>query len=199
MLYPRVTKINGKETLIGDNCLVSPREHLAGKRIINVFGTIGMELDSVNLLLALDSQSHEPIKFIISSPGGSVDAAFLLYDVIQLVESPIITIGTWCCSAAVMLLAAGNKRYLLPHSKTMIHLIRSQFEGDAKDFEIAKKEMDAYQTQMSEIYQRCGVKKTKKQLSMDMDREFWMNPKEAIDYGLADEIVTKETVQGWLK
>jgi len=201
MIYPRKTTINGKEVLVDDSCLVTPREHLGSKRIINVLGSVHMELDSTNLMLAMDSQSHDPIKLIISSPGGEMDAAFLIYDILKLVESPIITLGTFCCSAAVMILAAGTKgmRYLLPHSKIMLHLPSSRFEGDTHDIEIAKKEMIGYRDKMIELYRECGVNKTRKQILLDIDREFWMNPKEAIDYGLCDAILTKEEMQAWLK
>jgi ATP-dependent Clp protease protease subunit len=189
------------EVLVPDDCLVTPREHLASKRIINVVGELGMELESSNLLLSMDSQNQAPIILLISSPGGLVDAAFLIYDIMKLVQSPVYTVGTYCCSAAVMLLAAGTpgRRYLLPHSKIMIHLPQTRFSGDPKDMNIAQKEMESYQNSMIKIYQDCGVKKTRKQILRDIDREYWMTAQEAIDYGLADEVVSKEEVQRWLK
>src|SRR3989304_8729841 len=105
-MYPRKDKVNGKEVLVSNEHLVNPIEHMAKYRVINVTGSIRMELDSVNLMLAMDSQSHEPIKLIISSPGGSLDAAFLIYDVLKRLESPVMTLGTFTASAAVLILIA---------------------------------------------------------------------------------------------
>lgn len=201
MLYERKAKVGTKEVLVPNDCLVDPIEHMAKYRIINVHGAVRMELESINLMLAMDTQSHKPIKLIISSPGGSLDAAFLIYDVLKRLESPIMTLGTFTASAAVLILLAGTKgsRFLMPHSKTMIHLPSTQFSGDTEDIKIAQKEMESYRDRMIEIYQECGVKKSKKQILKDINREFWMNPKEAISYGLADQVMTKGDMQDWLK
>jgi ATP-dependent Clp protease, protease subunit len=197
MLYPRHDK-TGK--LVDEGQMVGCKEHLSSKhRVLNMYGEIGSEIDSINLLLALDSISHDPIKIIINSSGGLLDYAFLFYDTIKLIESPVITLATWCCSAAVMVMAVGSKRYVMPHSKIMIHLPSTRFQGDAKDLEIAKAEMDKYKNQLVDILIECGAKKTKDDILKDIDREYWMGAQETIDYGLADAIVDKETIQGWLK
>jgi ATP-dependent Clp protease, protease subunit len=197
MIHPR-TLPNGK--LVSCAQMVSPREHLAGQhRLINVFGELGWELDSTNLMLAFDSMAEAPIKLLISSPGGSLDAAFQLVDTYKLLRSPVYTLGTWVCSAAVLLLASGSKRYLMPHSKTMLHLPSAKMSGDAKDLAIQGQQFTKYKEQMVKILQDCGVKKSQDEILADIDREFWMNPQEAIDYGLADAIMDKDTMQEWLK
>ena len=196
MLYPRKdgTKLVSEEMMVGS------REHLSHKyRILNFSGAIGWELETINLLLALDTLSNEPIKIIISSPGGSLDTTFLIYDTFKLLRSPVYTIGTYCCSAAALLLAAGTKRYMTPHAKVMLHLPFNQLVGDTRDIEIGHREMQSYQKKLIDLLRDCGAKKSPDELLKDIDREFWMSPEETIKYGLCDEILTREQLQGWLK
>lgn len=197
MLYPRVAIVNGQEVLVQEDECVGFREHLTHKhRTLILSGQLTGETDSHNLLLALDTLSQEPIKIIITSGGGELDSAFLLYDTMRLIQSPVITIGRFCASAAVMLLAAGSKRYLFPHARTMIHLPSGILEGNAAELEIQHQLMLGYKDTMVAILQECGVKKTKEEILKDMDRDFWMTPHEAIEYGLADEILTPQI---WVK
>jgi len=204
MLYPRETK-SGQ--LVTDEQMVCYREHLTQQyRVLFLSGIIGKscgvcgqgELEGQNLLLALDSLSHKPIKLIITSPGGDVDSAFLFYDTIKLIKSPVITIGRYCASAAAMLLAAGQKRYVLPHAKVMLHLVSGSMVGDAREWEIQHKQLQGYMNKMVDILLECGVKRTRAEVMRDIDRDFWLEPEEAIEYGLADAILDKKTLGGWL-
>jgi ATP-dependent Clp protease protease subunit len=196
MFYPRETK-DGK--LVSDDAVVGYREHLANKhRIIYYGGIISDETDSCNLLIAFDSLGHDPIKIIINSPGGILDSAFMLYDTIRMVQSPVYTLGRCCASAAVMILAAGKKRYLMPHSRVMIHLPSGTMSGDAKDWQIQQQEMETYKQQILDIYRECGVKKSKEEIIEDIDRDFWMNPQQTIDYGLCDSIMMPDDLHSWL-
>lgn len=207
MLYPRKDKFTGK--LVDDSQMVGYKEHLTQKhRVLFIQGTIGVrcgvcgasEYESHNLLMALDSLSHDPIKLFITSPGGDLDSTFMFYDTMKLIQSPIITVGRFCASAASLLLAAGTKRYLFPHAKVMLHLPSAEFPfSDAKDMAIRMREMTLYQDKILDILISGGVKKSKEEILHDIDRAFWMSPKEAIAYGLADEILTKEQLGEWLK
>ena len=204
MLYPRIVKLNGREVLVDDGQCVGYKEHMLQEhRILFFSGQIGGEMDSHNLLMALDSLSNDPIKLIITSPGGDLDSAFLFYDTMRLVKSPIITIGRYCASAAAMFLAAGSKRYLYTHAKVMLHLPSNYFAKDTaipvQDLEIIHRESKKYKERMIEVILECGVKKSREQLLIDIDREFWLDAKEAIEYGLADEILTPEVWQSWVK
>ncbi len=195
MIHPRITKLNGKEVLVNDDQMVGYKEHMTqNHRILFFSGVITGEMDAHNLLLALDSLSHEPIKLLITSPGGDLDSTFLFYDTMKLVQSSVITIGRYCASAAAMLLAAGNKRYLSPHAKVMLHLPSNYFAKDTaiqmQDMEIIHKQSLQYKEKMVDILRECGAKKSHKEILADIDRDFWMEPQEAIDYGLADEILT---------
>lgn len=205
MLYPRKTEDGN---LVSEDQMVSYREHLTQKhRVLFFSGRIGErcpacgtgETDSHNLLLALDSLSHDPIKLIITSPGGDLDAAFLFYDTIRLIKSPVETLGRYCASAAAMLLAAGSTRYLMPHAKVMLHLPAGQYGGDTRDIDIWHAEITKYKDKMVDILIECGAKKSPRELLTDMDRDFWLEPKEAISYGLADKVMEREDLERWLK
>ena len=197
MLYPRLTE-DGRP--IAEEEMVGVREHLAAQhRILFLSGAIRQEDQFPDFLLAFDSLSHEPIKLIITSPGGDLDVAFLLYDTIKLIKSPVWTFGRYCASAAVLILAAGEKRFLSPHAKVMLHLPSAQAYGDARDLAIQHREMEKYKNEMVDILIACGVKKEPDDILRDIDRDFWLEPEEAIAYGLADKIVTQGDIEEWLK
>lgn len=78
----------------------------------------------------------------------------------------------------------------------MLHLPAGQMGGDAKDWDIQHQQMIQYKNKIVDILIECKVKKTKEEILMDMDRDFWLNPDEAIAYGLADEIMTPAIWEG---
>ncbi len=198
MLYPR-TLADGT-ILVNEEQMVGVREHLSNRsRILFLTGPLTGEMEAQNTLLAFDSLSHEPIRLVITSPGGDLDSTFLFYDTIRLIKSPVLTLGRYCASAAVLLLAAGKKRYLMPHAKVMLHLPSGQIAGDARDWDIQHKEMNKYKERMVDILKDCGAKKSRDEILADVDRDFWLEPEEAIEYGLADEIMTPKVLDRWLK
>ena len=200
MLYPRTIKLNERDILVEENQCVGYKEHMTqNHRILFLSGAITGEMDSQNLLLALDSLSNDPIRIVITSPGGDLDSTFLFYDTMRMIKSPIETVGRYCASAAAMLLAAGSKRYLFPHAKVMLHLPAGQMGGDAKDWDIQHKQMESYRDKVVGILIECGAKKSREEILSDIDRDYWLEPTAAISYGLADEIMTKEVWQSWVK
>ena len=193
MLYPRIGRVGERDVLVNENQMVSYKEHMTQQyRVLYLDGVISGDPSPRHLLGALDSLSHNPIKIFITSPGGDLDSTFLLYDVMKRVQSPIITIGDYCASAAAIILAAGSKRYLSPHSKVMLHLPAGQMGGDARDWDIQHKQMEKYRNRVVDILIECGAKKSHNEILNDIDRDYWMEPGEAIIYGLADEIITQE-------
>ena len=200
MLYPRIARVGERVVLVDDTQMCGYKEHMTQEhRILFLSGIISSEMDSQNLLLALDSLSHDPIKIVITSPGGDLDTTFLFIDTMRLIQSPIITIGRYCVSAACLILASGKERYLYPHAKTMLHLATGQMGGDYKDFAIQHKLMTNYQNKIVDILTEAGVKKSRDEILTDIDRDFWLNPQEAIDYGLADKVLNSETWGEWIK
>lgn len=208
MLYPRISEINGKEVLVNQDEMVGWREHLTQEhRILFLTGQIGYrclqcgtaEVDSLNLLMGLDDLGQKPIRLVITSHGGDLDTTFLFYDTMRFMQTPVETLGRYCASAAALLLAAGSKRYLNPHAKVMLHRPWGRQEGDARDLEIQGQEMKKYQSKFIDALIECGVAKTHDEILADIDRNLWLEPKEAIEYGLADAIMTPEIWEEWIK
>lgn len=131
-----------------------------------------------------------PIEFYINSPGGSVAAGLAIYDVMQLISSPVNT--TCLASAASMgavLLAGGTgKRSCLKHSRVMIHQVSSGFHGTAADINIQVAETNKLYDQLLDILS-LHTKQDKKKLKKDCDRDFWMSADEALSYGVIDQII----------
>jgi len=197
VLYPRQLE-NG--LLVSDDQMVGYREYMTqNHRILFLSGVITGETESQNLLLALDSISHDPIKLVITSPGGDLDSTFLFYDTMKMIKSPVETVGRYCASAAAIILAAGCKRYLFPHAKVMLHLPAGQMGGDAKDWDIQHKQMEKYRSTVVDILHDCGAKKSSVEILSDIDRDYWMEPEEAIEYGLADSIMDYKSWNKWIK
>ena len=200
MLYPRTINLNDLDVLVDDSQMVSYKEHMTQEyRTLYLDGVITGDSSPRQLMGALDTLSHNPIKLFITSPGGDLDTTFLFYDVMQRIQSPIITIGDYCASAAAILLAAGSRRYLSPHAKVMLHLPAGQMGGDARDWDIQHKQMEKYRKAVVDILRECGVKKSSEEILTDIDRDYWMSAEEAIDYGLADEIMSKEVWQNMVE
>jgi len=199
-MYPRIAILYEHEKLVNDNQCVGYKEHMADRhRMLFLSGAIVGDMENHNLIMALDSICHDPIKVVITSAGGDLDATFLFIDTMKLIQSPVITIGRYCASAACLILASGKERYLFPHARTMLHLATGQMGGDYKDFAIQHKLMESYQNKIVDILTEAGVKKTRDEILKDIDRDFWLDPQETIDYGLADNVLDRETWLGWVE
>jgi len=203
MLYPRVARVGEHDMLVEDSQMTGYKEHMAQEhRILYIDGVITGDSSPRQLLGAMDTPrlnpNHEPIKLFITSPGGDLDITFLFYDVMKRIKSPVITIGDYCASAAAIILAAGSKRYLSPHAKVMLHLPAGQMGGDARDWDIQHRQMEKYRNKIIDILIECGAKKSKEEILNDIDRDYWMEPEEVIEYGLADEILTSKIWEEWV-
>lgn len=145
-------------------------------------------------LLFLDNQSQDkPIHFYINSPGGSVYDAFAIYDTMRFVKSPVHTYGIGMqASAAAFLLSSGEKgkRFLLPHATVMIHQPSSGTRGKVTDMEIDLKEGLRLKKLLNEILAK-NTGQTLKRVTADAERDYWMDAKEAVKYGVADEVIEK--------
>ncbi len=133
------------------------------------------------------------IKLYINSPGGSVYDGMAIYDTMQYITPDVQTIGIGLqASMGAFLLSSGakGKRFMLPHSKVMIHQPSSGTRGKVTDMEIDLKEGIAVKEMLSEIMAKNTGQKLDK-VKDDMERDYWMTPKEAKEYGLIDEVITK--------
>lgn len=137
--------------------------------------------------------SKKDIKLYINSPGGSVYDGLAIYDTIQFITPDVQTIGIGLqASMGAFLLSSGTKgkRYALPSSRIMIHQPSSGTQGKVSDQEIALKESLYLKQQLNEILAKNTSQKLSK-IKKDVDRDFWMSAKEAVDYGIVDQVITK--------
>ena len=146
-------------------------------------------------LLFLESEDPEKeINLYINSPGGSITSGLAIYDTMQFVGCDISTIciGQAASMAAVLLSAgAKGKRFALPHSRLLLHQPLGNLGGQATDIDIAAKEIIFLKAQLIEILaQHTGQSET--QLRQDTDRDFFLRPDRAVEYGLVDSIVTRK-------
>jgi ATP-dependent Clp protease protease subunit len=146
-------------------------------------------------LLYLESEDdNKDIYLYINSPGGSVTAGMAIYDTMQFVKPDITTIVMGqACSMGSLLAQAGaaGKRKILPNARHMIHQPSGGARGQATDMEIQVKEILAMKKSLTEIYVKHNSKgRNFSQLKEDMERDFFMSAQEAVDYGLADEVIT---------
>jgi ATP-dependent Clp protease protease subunit len=148
-------------------------------------------------MLFLESEDPDKdIQIYINSPGGSVTAGLAIYDTMQFVKNDIVTycIGQ-AASMGAMLLAAGTKgkRFALPNARIMIHQPSGGAQGAASDIEITFKEIQRLKDMLHEILAKHTEQPLKK-LIKDMDRDYFMSPQEAMEYGLVDKVLTERPV-----
>ena len=164
-------------------------------RIIMLEGPIGEHTASVlcaQLLFLESHDSNKDITLYINSPGGLVTAGMAIYDTMQYVSTDIQTIVVGqACSMGSLLASAGTKgkRLMLPHSRHMIHQPLGGASGQATDVEIRANELLRWKDELTKIYEKTTGQPLQK-LKDDMERDKFMTPTEAVEYGLADKIVS---------
>ncbi len=152
--------------------------------------------DLTEKLLYLEAQDPgKEITFYLNSPGGSVTAGMAVYDTMQLITSPITVIVTGMAASMGSILLCGARkghRLLYPHARVLIHqpLITGRFTGPATDINIQAQEMEKIRQELNEILAQASGQPIER-INRDTDRDFYLNAKEAIEYGLADRIVEK--------
>lgn len=146
-------------------------------------------------LLFLESvDAKKDVLMYINSPGGSVYAGLGMYDTMQYVRPDVATICTsLAASMGAVLLAGGaaGKRSALPHARVMIHQPSGGAQGQSRDMEITVKEIIKLRRELYEIL-ASHTGKTLEQIEADSDRDYWMKAEEAKEYGLIDEVLTRD-------
>ena len=146
-------------------------------------------------MLFLESQDKtKDIKLYINSPGGSVTAGLAIYDTMQLITPDVSTICVGlAASMASVLLSAGakGKRFVLPNSEVMIHQVMGGAQGQASDIEISARHILKTKERLNKILATHTGQKVEK-VTKDSDRDYFMSAEEAVEYGLADEIIKKK-------
>ncbi len=147
-------------------------------------------------LLYLESTGPgKEITFYMNTPGGSITAGMAVFDTMKLISSPvtIVVTGMAASMGSILLCAAAKgRRFIYPHGRVLIHqpLISGRFIGPATDINIQAQEMEKLRSELNQILADASGQPIDK-ISKDSDRDFYLNAKEAVAYGLADKIVDK--------
>lgn len=149
----------------------------------------------VERLLALSSQSSDPILLVLSSPGGHVESGDMIHDMIKFVPAPVKILGTgWVASAGALIYSAAQKknRYALPNTRFLLHEPRGGVGGQASDVEIQAREIIKMRERLNMIFAEATGQSLDK-IKSDTNRDFWMPAKEAKAYGLVGKIVSSQS------
>jgi ATP-dependent Clp protease protease subunit len=171
---------------------------LLKERIIFLVGPVN---DSVSTLITaqlLFLESENPkkeISFYINSPGGLVTSGLGIYDTMQYIKPPVSTLCIGQASSmGSFLLAAGEKgkRFSLPNSRIMVHQPSAGYQGQATDIEIHAKEIISLKDRLNKIYAK-HTKKSEPDIKKSLERDNFMTPEEAKNFGIIDEVVAKRS------
>jgi ATP-dependent Clp protease protease subunit len=165
-------------------------------RIIMLDGEVNGHSASlvVAQMLYLEAETPEKaVQFYINSPGGSVTAGMSIYDTMQFIRCPVHTIVMGQAASMGSLLAAAGERghrYILPNARHMIHQPLGGASGQASDVEIQARELLRWKDVLTDIYV-THTQQDRERLRTDMERDRFMTAAEAVEYGLADQVIQK--------
>jgi ATP-dependent Clp protease protease subunit len=167
---------------------------LLNERIIFLGTPVDDQIANLIIAQLLHLESEDPDKDInmyVNSPGGSVYAGLAIYDTMQFVKPDISTICIGIAMSMGALLLAGGakgKRMALPNAKILIHQVSGGFQGQATDIEIQARETIALKRRMEEIFAE-HTEQPLERISKDMERDYFMTPQEAQEYGIIDNVL----------
>ena len=171
---------------------------LLKERIVFLVGSINDSVATLVTAQLLYLESENPQKeiyFYINCPGGLVNAGLGVYDTMQYIKSPVSTLCIGQASSmGSFLLAAGEngKRFSLPNSRIMVHQPSAGFQGQATDIEIHANEIMLLKKRLNEIYSK-HTGRTVEEIKNALERDKFMTPQEAKEFGLIDKVVEKRT------
>lgn len=168
------------------------------KRAVYLWGAVEDKSarDVVSKLLLLDADKPGlEIKFYINSPGGVVTSGMVIYDTMRMMQSPVVTICMGLAASMGSILLSGGvkgKRLIYPHGEVMIHQpsIGGYFQATSADIEIHAKQMQRTKEISAQIL-ADNTGKSYERILKDFDRDYWMDAKEAVEYGIVDSIIEK--------
>src|SRR6202042_1361386 len=167
---------------------------LLAERIVFLGTPVDDQIANLTIAQLLHLESDDPDKDIflyINSPGGSVYAGLAIYDTMQFIKPDVQTICVGIAMSMGSLLLAGGakgKRMSLPNSRILIHQVSGGFQGQGTDIEIQAREVIGLKRRLEEIYSH-HTGKSIEDVSRDMERDFFMSPQEATEYGIIDSVI----------
>jgi ATP-dependent Clp protease protease subunit len=171
----------------------SVEQKLMENRIITIYGGIDQKLakDVCQRLLALATESDDPITLFLHSQGGHVESGDSIFDMIRFIKPEVKIIGTgWVASAGALIFAAAKKenRFCLPNTRFLLHQPSGGVMGQATDIGIEAREIVKMRRRLNEIFAEATGQPIE-QIEKQTDRNFWMSAEEAVKYGLVHKIV----------
>lgn len=169
------------------------RNLLFKARTLIISGEVNQKLAAnvIGQLLAMDSQSSEPITIYINSQGGHVESGDTIHDMVQYIRSPVRMVGTgWVASAGALIYVAvpADRRFSLPHTRYLLHQPAGGARGSAADVEIEAREILKMRERLNRVFaERTG--QTVERIEDDTRRNFWLGAEEAVSYGLVGKII----------
>jgi ATP-dependent Clp protease protease subunit len=168
---------------------------LFAARTVLVYGEVNTRLARTVTaqLLALAASGDAPIRMVVHSPGGHVEAGDTIHDLVRAIAPSVTMIGTgWVASAGALIYSAARKenRYALPNTRFLLHQPLGGAGGPASDIEIEASQILQMRERLNRIFARATGQQYEK-IVRDTERNFWMTAKEACDYGLVHRIVEK--------
>ena len=178
----------------------TPRDEGIGLRMLRtrtviVSGAVDDKLAerTIEKLLVLEAENHDPIRIMITSQGGHVDSGMAIHDLLRFIESPVITIGAgWVASIAVPILfgAPRARRYSLPHTRFLLHQPSGGAGGQATDIRIEAEEILKVRERLNALI-AAETGQSVERVAKDSDRNFWMDANQACEYGLVSQVITR--------
>jgi ATP-dependent Clp protease protease subunit len=194
MVYPTIIEERDSAMRVSEMNVFS---RLIQDRILFLSGQVdSLSMDTmIAQMLYLNSVDNRDISLYINSPGGDVLAGLSLIDTMNFINSDVSTICLgMAASMGAVLLSCGTKgkRFVLPHSRVMIHQVSSGMHGVLKDMEIELEQTRRCKQDLYKILaENCG--KTFDEIEHDCDRNFWLLGEEAVNYGIADSVLNKKS------
>ena len=147
---------------------------------------------TVKQLLALAEDGDDPINLYISSPGGHVESGDMVHDMIKFIRPKVRTIGSgWVASAGALIFvgAARKSRFCLPNTRFLLHQPSGGIGGSVTDMTIQADQIEKMRERFHKLFADATGQKPAK-IAKDTERDFWLDTKEAIDYGLLGKVIT---------
>ncbi|MDQ3936446.1 MAG: ATP-dependent Clp endopeptidase proteolytic subunit ClpP [Actinomycetota bacterium] len=169
---------------------------LLNERIVFLGDQVDDQIANLIVAQLLHLESDDPDKDVslyINSPGGSVYAGLAIYDTMQFIKPDVVTICFGMAMSMGSLLLAGGapgKRFALPNSRILIHQPSGGYQGQSADVEIHAREILDLRRRLDEIYAGHTGQEIEK-VHMDMDRDRYFNPEEAVEYGIIDRVIAQ--------
>lgn len=167
---------------------------LLKSRTVLINGEVDHELAEkvIGQLIVLDTESHDPIRVLVTSQGGHVDSGYAILDMLRFIESPVVTIGVgWVASIGVPILfgATRENRYSLPNTRYLLHQPSGGAGGPVSDIRIEAQEILKIRERINLLIAEETGQAVEK-IAQDSDRNFWMNAEEALEYGLVSKVIS---------